>query len=55
VSDRVPDGTPDIDDADTAFQQAFSIIAQMMVHPFDTGFIGLIDVDTLLLPKISSC
>lgn len=47
VSYGVLDGTPDVDNADASLQETFSIVAEVAVDTLDTGFIGLVNVNTL--------
>ena len=47
--DGVSDGTPDVDDTDSAFQEARSFVAEVTVNSSDAGVVGLINVDSFLI------
>ena len=47
VRHGVADGAPDVDNADASLQETFSIVAEVAVDTLDTGFIGLVNVNTL--------
>ena len=48
MGDRVPNGTPHIDDADASFQKTVCVFAQVAMHACNAGIECLIDVNALL-------
>ena len=48
VRDRMVDGPPDVDDTDTAFEQAVSLFGQMVLHPLNARVVCLVDVNAFL-------
>lgn len=52
VVDRVTNGTPDVNDADTAGQKAFSLFAKVVMHALNASIERLVYVDTLLQSQI---
>ena len=48
VRDRMVDGPPDVDDTDTAFEQAVSLLGQMVLHPLHARVVCLVDVNAFL-------
>lgn len=47
VCNGVPDGTPHVDDAHTAFEQTLCLFAHVTMHSRDAGFIRLVDMNAL--------
>ena len=44
---RVTDGSPDVDDANTTFEETVGFGGEVVVHAVDAGDVGLVDVDAL--------
>lgn len=49
VFDGVGNGTPDVDDANSAFEETVGFFRKVVVHTFDASFESLIDVNACLL------
>lgn len=51
VLDRVADWTPDIDDTDTAFEEALCVLGEMITDSVESSLVCLVDVDAFLVLK----
>ena len=49
VRDRMVDGPPDVDDADTALEEPFGVVSEMTIDALHTGVESLVYVNAFLL------
>lgn len=48
VGDRVPYGTPDVNESETRLKEGISSFGEMTTNSFGAGFESLVNVDALL-------